>query len=1760
MTATTLPYFHAQALKSRFTQDLTEAVDANHLDETEKRWLQQVLNPSAVANDTAPPNVSTVTMTQGVPAGIDLASALMIQDDISKSPIVYLNTLLFGLERFNSREHLTSILQTRFGTRSGLKPDFERTSVQDPSFESRMFRIIDRDADRLDALALQLQQLPSLQTLLRHALGEQLTALMPTASTDLAEHVVQIIETSGEPAHEQVVQVKTLEEVMLDRLLGRVLPVNQQRRFLNTLGQALDLTHAARYEQVWSGVERSLLASAEQRLGNFWHSPAGHGQTRREYIADALAESFRRALLEHRHNGMIDASDFRRIRGVLGASGAQWGYEHNARAKRLTLSVDDEEPMKLAGAFLIESIVDGLSEVRFYCADKGLIVFRDHGKLNLHFSTKTGRAELLPYLSLKDHAQVQGAASLRLDVEDIDGELFLDRVDSIIALQNRNLAYALSLRAQGGDQLPVLIDDSLDIRALIDRHLWRSDGSGRWATVTGKFHERWFKKRPELTQVSTSAKPPATEKTKAYRAWLEEVHELDLQSQRIGRAYPRVRSCARSVLNGQLSILGSAQLDALDVQVRLTAATQTKATSPIDLTTLLLERVAGYRTSPLPADSTILTTSPDPFMINAAKRLNPLLIDHLLSRAKEQFFAAYSKQARGFFSSVQRQLGHWLRPGPLSCEIYEKLLRIDLAHGRKVARFNASTSGFFEQILDCPQRQLRTGQRSDIVEVYGVLLNDGGQGPAHRISNLFAFEQASHPEKGAVLWSPINGIREFDSIPVLKRYLKVKLWATRSREPWLELVVTADKQSIRQALAHTLGAVSIELVRLDGHFIEQTRLTEQERQYRQAEYVLKSSIRHRADPDLMVKIQGPVEADDMNDSVIRTMADVINFSLFETVMPVWLKDAADHDLALYIDLLHRYYRTLNPDLQCLSDIPILNDFALEKLVAQLKIDFPDQKLDPDAVQITLTQYVASPVASGQIPSALPAATLVHSETLTQYALNHFSAYQDATLTVTALDGGSAVKLLTPSYLKALIRTLDVGDRYRQMLDTKLDKKATDYATRQKSFSSQWPALMLEQAFRTKLENPGQLSLRAYEYIESVMVMPDGLARQTVYEEDIAISPIRLLATSDASADPIPGCYLIAPKDPLQGPVVLYTIANQDFTFKEYSDRAELLADIQNSSSLQSLFMSRVTPEVQARYGHLSFFLPPVWRTEFYRKYPVFSIAPVTLDIQAIEGDALQLQFEDTVQLLKTMAKAQTVTTAEADWASFRHLMTLEAEQLLMFVPGRLGLLIAAWQSVSLTEAAAVSASKRQWGQALSEFTAALSSFAASKQAIIEESALEAVELKEFPGDTSVGDSGSDDTTTAPTVPEETAAPSDFSWRNAQLPHDLKTRLKAFEASGIALINLTRLEDRHVYQDPQSLKLYAAVAGSVYQVKQEAKQWSIVDETRNGPNIRLNGHDQWELDLQWGLKGGGPVLSRYRSDQIDRDVDNMFITEATGMTNIRVLYRTKAKNIEQAHAQAQRYLRTCLDNLEPAADASLDPRTLQVLSNFFGQQTPSTALIGKVRNSMRRLWDELTDASLSPVDSSRYAVGQTKSPGEDAIAFTFNGDPLKRIFLTERYFHIQPDYRLRPGAHGLMGFNRDDHYRASSLIHELSHQVMDTDDIAYVEASAPFLDLLADSHPYRVRTKTIVTTAQQTFLSHQTPPEHLFQVRKNNVWRDIGKVEGEGKAKVLAITKKKTLAAARAEFFADDDIRSEVILSNADSVALLATLLGRELFV
>jgi hypothetical protein len=1745
----TTPYFHTESLKQRFNQNVLTALGAGHIDAAEARWLQTLVTPPVADQGWISPRLDRITKTGGLPTTFELDAAVQISYRSSYA-VVYLDTPLYGLERFNDRQELIQTLLERFGSKTDEVPAFEDAIIDQPLFESRMLSIIDFQVKKLDELATQIQQIPTLHAVFSSVLQQQCDAALPGLTIDWSSHSLQLLQSSGtsNPTR-SVTAVQSLLEAGFDDYSGLALAQGMTRQFLDPFGKPLDQAGSQSFQHAISSVNSGLPTAYETKLGNYWWSPVGQGQTRREYFADAFAEGFRQTLYARRNDGFLVANDFRRISALFDSRLERFGEGGQLQLRALTLTNGSQQRSTLAGVFVVESVVPSLRELLIYSAEKGLRRFNNRLELNDYFATRGGVVELQGYLALSDHGLLSSSQPWELQYDPIEGPLFLNCIDSIMALQTSNVLFALKQPKPRQNQIAVMIDDALDIRYLIDRRLGYLEGHDRWPAAQGAFAENWLKASltPAASVTDVGSDLHATSQSSS---WSQLIQTLDDDVAHMWQAHPGAEMCARQLLNKVLAVLGEGYLDTKDVRVYLTDATLDPpnidtidlTTESIDLVTLLVQRFSGFNTVAVTAQSQILITPRVSQPADNVIRLTPELIKYVLDQAQSAFSAALINQTRKFYTSRLRRGDTQIFPKLTSSDARAVLLRIEQDLAGRLIDADLRTYEALELALNFPASGLQSALGNSAVQIHSVWLTLEPGSPAVEMSNVFMLCQPLVPNSKVLFWTPLRGIEAANNRTDFEQQMVARLYSSRQGERWLDVFPEPQKSNTRTMLQRPRqDQLSIDTRQIVGHFIEHIQAVELNRREQGITHAVEFLKRCRVEAELFYSMIAAAQIDDSLGTALDAVSASIQHVLFNTRMPQWLKDASTDDLKDYVQVLNHYSFVRSSEYSFLSDIPRLNVFARQKIVNQLRIDFPDHYFDPDTLKVTLTKYVGTPVGVGQTPSFMPAATEVLTESLTQFALNHFSTVHGATLSVSSVDDSLASTTLTPEYIRGLIRMLDVGAKYHELLVQKLDSKAADYATRKSMFFKQWPALMIELALQKKLE--GKLTAQAYDYVCGLMEMPDAIARQAVNDEEIVLCPLRLVATAGAEVDTVPGFYVIGPKDATQGPVVLYSIFNTQFCFKEYVDRQELLKDIQSSSSLQSQLMQRVSPAVQTRYGHHSFHIPPLWSVEFYVEYPMFSLAPVTLNYDPVEGNVLQYLFENAMDVLKDIAKQQTVTNKQADWESFTYLMSLGVEQSLIFLPGELGLLITAWQGVLLLQSSAASVASRDWGKALAEFTVALSIFASAKQAAKEHSKVEQ-------------DRSSEQSKLHTFV--------EFSWKNSQLPAEVKSRLQVFEASDISLDGLLRDDLYNLYNAPLTNKNYAAVAGRVYQVRKINDLWYIVRDEEVGPSLRLNARQQWELNLRWGLMGGGGGLTRFKSSSntvkaIDRVVAQEFTVLASGMPTIRQLYRTQAVQIGRAHLQAKQYLETCLDNLNfESPNRALEPNVTRIIGDFFGVPTPKAELVVDIRRSVTKVFAALLDASLAPYSSLRYVTGLNKPSFESALAFTIKSDPLQRIFLSEQFFQVPP-YQLKmpiPGTH----FKMSSHYRAASVIHEVSHLSNNTFDIAYVESTAPFLDLMADHEPGLIRLKDDMKEIQKRFLSHQTPEVQLFKRFKNGRWEDLNDEVDEGKDFVLSATGTSILADARVQFLTDADKRAKVLLGNADSLTLLITLLGRVSFV
>lgn len=1522
------------------------------------------------------------------------------------------------------------------------------------------------------------------------------------------------------------------EPVFEYQALGRQVLEPRMLRIVDHQAQALsELSRELEHLPQWHDGPAStdLKHDVDSRLDDFWLAHDAHGVNRRTRFAQALADALTHHAFEAQHAGHSWAEALVQVGTRLLDTAAP------VPISRLAVSVGGQGPFKLIGLYLIHLGTQG--DV-LYCPAKGLRYLSDWPALVALANSEAGRAEWQGYLSLDDQALWPATGGLEVQAYPLSEPLFLDSIDALVALQKRNLDQAFRRARREPQEQQAMLDDALDVRSLLDGRLPFIEGSRRWAAASSSFASTWSLPPSAQTQVPAAPHEPAA-------IWLEQVNRLVTQLAALDDRRPRLESLARQALSPWLAVLGAPEpLSAAQIEidwvetggdnhednhVGVLPAAPVVTAQRLGLIDLLLEQLSGARPGPLPTGSAAFGRSPAHDSWQPLAALNRPLLDHLLARAAWRLHDLCANSVEAFQARALRQGLAQTQPGQTYCTLRETLLRLELAVARRTESFPLLHTDWLQHVLDHPQATTRPVLGHAQVEARALILLADDRALPLAMAEAWVISLAGQPQQALLFWSSITGLQPLASMHALEQWLNRRMTPPVGRGRWLALLDEPDRRHLDEQLAAG-HSFRLQLAPENGHFIRRMQHDEQQRQQQRVDNALQQARSHRLAAPLCRRYIDLAGEDRRLLVCLDNLAIRIQNKVLLAMLPPWLRSASMADMDVYADLLSRYGHDVDRNEDFLSGIASLHGFARQRLLVALARDFPGVALDPQRIIVTVTHYIAAPVPVGSIPSAIPAATQVDSESLVDFALNHFAHLQDASLSIGVPSDMTHPAGLTAGYVAALVHELDLGMQYRTLLAERLAPTDPHYPQRRERFIRQVPALLSLVALEMKMQ--GQLSPTAFDFIQCILEMPDSQARQPVHGCDIVLRPLTLVPRPDMAPDPAAGLYLIAPLDTRQGPVVLHALFNESFCFKEFRDLDDLLAQLRTVGPLQRLILDRVAPVVRKRYENDGLYEAHIpWSTESFSDVPLVRPAQVALGTEVLEGNALRHLFEATLQLLQDLSRKQSVSSAEADWASFVHVLALGIEQILAFVPGKLGILLAAWQSQALFRASASAVYERHWGEALSEFSAALGMLVTTRR---EEADPALHDPRREP---------------ALDFPE-------FSWRHSALTPELTQRLRPFEVHDIELSRLRRDALLNLYQDPVTARQYAAVAGQVYEVALQHNGWRITGRSGDGPAIRLDSHQQWELDLGQGLRGGGLPDRTDEHQELQDRIDELMIVQARGIAEIRSLSRDHARQINLARYQALAYLRNVLFNLNVPFAEGLSAPVQAVLRDFFGVPVPGMVLIDSLRARVSALFMALSEPSLSPLDSMRFVTGALQPGRETLAAFVIVGDPQARFFLGPMFF-ATPPYRLVEGQPGSRAFNPGDHFRAMALLHEISHLVLDTHDIAYLDASAPPLEQLDESLPALAHYKQRLQQLREYSLSHRTPPAQLFQVREAGGMRDLRVEDGPAFAAVLLLTGQPDLPAARREFFANPHARRRIILANADSLTMLVSLLGHQ---
>ncbi len=1764
MSTVTTTYFNSLSLRRRFLDDLDRALAAGAVDSSDHTWLKGLTLPP-LPEDADPVRVDRLTPNEGQPTSLELCAALMFSHGQTADPRVFLFTLAFGVEAFEDRKQLLETLLVRFAN-DDPSVSFEYEKIDDDAFQAQMQAIVEHQAQLVRPFTELLKLTPDLIGAVTACLTQQLRRLLPDQRIDPARHLMRMVEPAVSADEVLVLRTQTLVQTAFEAVCQAEQEPGVTQLFLDARGRVVSDQDAALFAQAIRDTIPALPARFAQSLRDYWSQRHPTGQYR-DVAIRTYANSLCHELYRYGHEGNLTRQEQVLLRPLLVSgprfSSSSAGFD----CKRLVLHATDSTPKPLAGTLVFDFSPAQLP-VLWFTPEHGLRRFANLTALSSFCSTPEGREMLRPTLTLADQPLLLRAGALSLSMEIISGVVLGERVDSILALQLRNLQYVTGLSTKP-EKVSAMYDDALDVRQLLDpRQLhftagrWRHDQPMDFAAVWCSSAaddlvlavpvpeaEAEAELEPESagSEASASEPSPSTALQPTPPSWLEKTQVSDANAAHLRELDNVLVSYAEEALQRYLCVASARGLRAGEVRVRwlealpldssdvepgpVTISESLNATS-MDLVAVLLERVSGHRADPLgPATQVLLTSQA------AGVHLDIELINLMLKRVAADFVEHYLAHFRRSRTGLARLGDAQLQPVAMALVLREDALRLDLALRQRMELVQSGPAGMVMQVLNAPVRAQRAESGSGMTDVFTLSLVYGGQRGAP-LSDSMAVKQSSESGTGVMLWSCLHGWEHFVSAQALSDKVGSRLRGEHS-EHWLGLMGERDRALLRNHLLdQPKGEVSVRFNRCDGHAIEALQQTVFDRQFQNLQQMCARARRCRFEAGLFRRVARATEVDTQLIDMLDALSVRIDHTLFQELLPDWLKAASVSDLRAYNAIWRRFFLASDGEEDYLFGIPTLSGYARERLVEQMRKDFPKLTLDPDQITVTLRRYVAAPTGIGQIPSGIAAATLVHSESLTDYAINRFVDSPEGALSIKAAGDPDGDSPITADYVRSIVRRLDVGAGFRGLLRQKLVPADADWARRKKLFVDQLPPMMQAVAMQHRLE--GKLSPRAYEFISRVVEMPDGIAREPVGGMRAIISALRLVADEGMRPDTIKGVYLICAEGAESGPVILHAVFHRDFAFREYAGLAALEADIRSDESLQKLFLERMDPEVRKRYEHGGFIEPHLpFFAETIGDVPTHTPGPVTVSLAEEKGNSLQFMFTDTVSLLLDIGAADTVTNREADQASRKFLASLGLGQVLSIMPGKLGAMVALWQSHTLFRASAASASGRHWGEAISEFSAALGVMVAAR---------EQSEKDELTG----GDLAEG---------EEAPAPG-FSWGGVTLTAEQLARLHAMEARNVSLKDLRRDDLLSLFTDPKNGKAYAAVAGRVYEVRREAKDgsWMIIGADRTpGPRLRLDDNQRWQLDIGSGLKGGGGVVTKLRTHTADVSADSVLLIEASGMADIRMFYRERAQHIGEAHLQAKQYLENALDNLNVHTPGEpLDPRVTQIISDFFGITQPAHELLVDTERAVKALFDEVMDASLSPYSSPRFVVGTSRAGHEGTMGFVIKKDPKKRVFLTDRYFDA-PQFPLKPEA-AAQGFDCPAHYRAATLIHELSHLVLDTHDFAYLESTAPYPDLLLENNANNIKLKADIERMQEFSFSHQSVRDELFLQSKDGEWRDFDEEEGFEHDAILKLARCKTLDEARDVFLSDERKRSQILLANADSVTLLILRLGRRNFV
>lgn len=962
----------------------------------------------------------------------------------------------------------------------------------------------------------------------------------------------------------------------------------------------------------------------------------------------------------------------------------------------------------------------------------------------------------------------------------------------------------------------------------------------------------------------------------------------------------------------------------------------------------------------------------------------------------------------------------------------------------------------------------------------------------------------------AILWTPAMGLEPFDSIVQARQVLDRRLADSVKRQCLLENLTPGQWQAHKN---YSLGPFGL---------IEEDVLQNR----------IQSAIDHcMAHADALRK---NIKDAQKQTAALKRLTRAAGFTNLpraaglsaaiyqQQTLPAWLGMAPIHEQKLHLELLEQWHNSVSDDKDYLDGVPTLKAYVQQRLKTLLNARFPGQDLDPGLIEITPNLALAGPALS-----------------LTDFALNHINVAQGTGFKIASKTPNVLPKELDQSAVKQLLLSLNIGSTYASKVVEMLSATDAEGSERQLRFFRQLPWQLMQHAHAMKLQ--GLLSAAAFDSLTQVLDMPDGTARASVTHANAIIAPLSLIKTVGAQAVEAQGLYVVSPSGDAKGPLVLFT-PYADPLFHEFESAAELIDALNTPGNLQELLLRRLPTAQQAVFRSLL-------------QSSVGETSEMTLATRALDGNWFVQLFSDNTALIKQFLGSQSQSKAQPDWEVAKSLLSAGIRRLADLLPGKLAYLPFLWRAYNDFKDSAENLQNHHWRRALRTFIDGAVEMVSLGWLALEDDSARRTAL-------TVTNEAPESTETAPKKPDKPSKKFVPDWKDIKPTSSLRTPWQPFVTPTVALKDLTHDAKKSTYEDAAK-KTYAAIDGQVVRIKKNGADWRLHDGKKFGPSLRKR-DEVLILDPQLRPLRTGKVFSKLSRRESNRSESREALNiEARGMKEIRRKHPLKAWMLVQAVDLARYYAFNSLHNLAQLKNKVPNARLTKFLKEFFDASAVDTSLLEKIHKAIVPICNALVDPTQDLMNTDRFVIGSNKYPQGKMSAFVYDDDAEKKVHFTELFFDSHLDW-YKTGL--TEPFNVEGHAQAALLIHEFAHLVSNAEDITMLEARRPFADLISTTTPKGVELKQAQQDFQREALSLATPRNQLFGRwdSEDETWVSLDKLEGVAEAAacrgILEATSSATLAEARNAFLDQNtaDARIKTILLNADSLAMLICVMGRQL--